>query len=114
MEQAANANGKNGDQMQPQNPDGQDKQNDSCIISSGETEEIKIHENDCDTDLGENKKETDRETSSNNTSIVEEPSRKTTREKQKIPLIDRMLLRPGVIPLPSLVTGASGLFSNAL
>ena len=110
VEQPTNADDKNGDQLKQQNPDGQEKQKDSCILSSNKTPENEIHENNCDINLVDNKKDTDREKSSNDTSTVEEASRKTKREKQKTTLIDRMRLRPGVIPLPSLVTGASGLF----
>lgn len=110
MEQPTNADDKNGDQLKQQNPDGQEKQKDSCILSSNKTREGEIHENNCDRNLVDNKIDTDREKSSNDTSTVEEASRKTKREKQKTTLIDRMRLRPGVIPLPSLVTGASGLF----
>ena len=110
VEQPTNADDKNGDQLKQQNPDGQEKQKDSCILSSNETREREIHENNCDRNLVDNKIDTDREKSSNDTSTVEEASRKTKREKQKTTLIDRMRLRPGVIPLPSLVTGASGLF----
>ena len=110
VEQPTNADDKNGDQLKQQNPDGQEKQKDSCILSSNKTPEGEIHENNCDINLVDNKIDTDREKSSNDTSTVEEASRKTKREKQKTTLIDRMRLRPGVIPLPSLVTGASGLF----
>ena len=110
VEQPTNADDKNGDQLKQQNPDGQEKQKDSCILSSNKTPEGEIHKNNCDINLVDNKKDTDREKSSNDTSTVEEASRKTKREKQKTTLIDRMRLRPGVIPLPSLVTGASGLF----
>ena len=110
VEQPSNADDKNGDQLKQQNPDGQEKQKDSCILSSNKTPEGKIHENNCDINLVDNKIDTDREKSSNDTSTVEEASKKTKREKQKTTLIDRMRLRPGVIPLPSLVTGASGLF----
>ena len=110
VEQPTNADDKNGDQLKLQNPDGQEKQKDSCILSSNKTPEGEIHENNCDRNLVDNKIDTDREKSSNDTSTVEEASRKTKREKQKTTLIDRMRLRPGVIPLPSLVTGASGLF----
>ena len=110
VEQPTNADDKNGDQLKLQNPDGQEKQKDSCILSSNKTPESEIHENNCDINLVDNKIDTDREKSSNDTSTVEEASRKTKREKQKTTLIDRMRLRPGVIPLPSLVTGASGLF----
>ena len=110
VEQPTNADDKNGDQLKQQNPDGQEKQKDSCIHSSDKTREGEIHENNCDRNLVDNKIDTDREKSSNDTSTVEEASRKTKREKQKTTLIDRMRLRPGVIPLPSLVTGASGLF----
>ena len=110
VEQPTNADDKNGDQLKQQNPDGQEKQKDSCILSSDKTREGEIHENNCDRNLVDNKIDTDREKSSNDTSTVEEASRKTKREKQKTTLIDRMRLRPGVIPLPSLVTGASGLF----
>ena len=110
VEQPTNADDKNGDQLKQQNPDGQEKQKDSCILSSDKTGESVIHENNCDRNLVDNKIDTDREKSSNDTSTVEEASRKTKREKQKTTLIDRMRLRPGVIPLPSLVTGASGLF----
>ena len=110
VEQPTNADDKNGDQLKQQNPDGQEKQKDSCILSSDKTREGEIHENNCDTNLVDNKIDTDREKSSNDTSTVEEASKKTKREKQKTTLIDRMRLRPGVIPLPSLVTGASGLF----
>ena len=110
VEQPTNADDKNGDQLKQQNPDGQEKQKDSCILSSDKTGEGEIHENNCDRNLVDNKIDTDREKSSNDTSTVEEASRKTKREKQKTTLIDRMRLRPGVIPLPSLVTGASGLF----
>ena len=110
VEQPTNADDKNGDQLKQQNPDGQEKQKDSCILSSNKTPESEIHENNCDINLVDNKIDTDREKSSNDTSTVEEASRKTKREKQKTTLIDRMRLRPGVIPLPSLVTGASGLF----
>ena len=110
MEQPTNADDKNGDQLKQQNPDGQENQKDSCILSSDKTGESEIHENNCDRNLVDNKIDTDREKSSNDTSTVEEASRKTKREKQKTTLIDRMRLRPGVIPLPSLVTGASGLF----
>lgn len=110
VEQPTNADDKNGDQLKQQNPDGQEKQKDSCILSSNKTREGEIHENNCDRNLVDNKIDTDREKSSNDTSTVEEASRKTKREKQKTTLIDRMRLRPGVIPLPSLVTGASGLF----
>ena len=110
VEQPTNADDKNGDQLKQQNPDGQEKQKDSCILSSNKTPEGEIHENNCDRNLVDNKIDTDREKSSNDTSTVEEASRKTKREKQKTTLIDRMRLRPGVIPLPSLVTGASGLF----
>ena len=110
VEQPTNADDKNGDQLKQQNPDGQEKQKDSCILSSNKTPENEIHENNCDINLVDNKIDTDREKSSNDTSTVEEASRKTKREKQKTTLIDRMRLRPGVIPLPSLVTGASGLF----
>ena len=110
VEQPTNADDENGDQLKQQNPDGQEKQKDSCIHSSDKTREGEIHENNCDKNLVDNKIDTDREKSSNDTSTVEEASRKTKREKQKTTLIDRMRLRPGVIPLPSLVTGASGLF----
>ena len=110
VEQPTNADDENGDQLKQQNPDGQEKQKDSCILSSNKTREGEIHENNCDRNLVDNKIDTDREKSSNDTSTVEEASRKTKREKQKTTLIDRMRLRPGVIPLPSLVTGASGLF----
>ena len=110
VEQPTNADDKNGDQLKQQNPDGQENQKDSCILSSDKTGESEIHENNCDRNLVDNKIDTDREKSSNDTSTVEEASRKTKREKQKTTLIDRMRLRPGVIPLPSLVTGASGLF----
>ena len=110
VEQPTNADDENGDQLKQQNPDGQEKQKDSCILSSDKTGESEIHENNCDRNLVDNKIDTDREKSSNDTSTVEEASRKTKREKQKTTLIDRMRLRPGVIPLPSLVTGASGLF----
>ena len=110
VEQPTNADDKNGDQLKQQNPDGQEKPKDSCILSSDKTGESEIHENNCDRNLVDNKIDTDREKSSNDTSTVEEASRKTKREKQKTTLIDRMRLRPGVIPLPSLVTGASGLF----
>ena len=110
VEQPTNADDKNGDQLKQQNPDGQEKQKDSCILSSNKTPEGEIHENNCDRNLVDNKIDTDREKSSNDTSTAEESSRKTKREKQKTTLIDRMRLRPGVIPLPSLVTGASGLF----
>lgn len=110
VEQPTNADDKNGDQLKQQNPDGQEKQKDSCILSSNKTREGEVHENNCDRNLVDNKIDTDREKSSNDTSTVEEASRKTKREKQKTTLIDRMRLRPGVIPLPSLVTGASGLF----
>lgn len=110
VEQPTNADDKNGDQLKQQNPDGQEKQKDSCILSSNKTREGEIHENNCDRNLVDNKIDTDREKSSNDTSTVEEASKKTKREKQKTTLIDRMRLRPGVIPLPSLVTGASGLF----
>ena len=110
VEQPSNADDKNGDQLKQQNPDGQEKQKDSCILSSNKTPENEIHENNCDINLVDNKIDTDREKSSNDTSTVEEASKKTKREKQKTTLIDRMRLRPGVIPLPSLVTGASGLF----
>lgn len=110
VEQPTNADDKNGDQLKQQNPDGQEKPKDSCILSSDKTREGEIHENNCDRNLVDNKIDTDREKSSNDTSTVEEASRKTKREKQKTTLIDRMRLRPGVIPLPSLVTGASGLF----
>ena len=110
VEQPSNADDKNGDQLKQQNPDGQEKQKDSCILSSDKTQESEIHENNCDRNLVDNKIDTDREKSSNDTSTVEEASKKTKREKQKTTLIDRMRLRPGVIPLPSLVTGASGLF----
>ena len=110
VEQPTNADDKNGDQLKQQNPDGQEKQKASCILSSNKTPESEIHENNCDRNLVDNKIDTDREKSSNDTSTVEEASRKTKREKQKTTLIDRMRLRPGVIPLPSLVTGASGLF----
>ena len=110
VEQPTNADDKNGDQLKQQNPDGQEKQKDSCILSSNKTREGEIHENNCDRNLVDNKIDTDREKSSNDTSTLEEASRKTKREKQKTTLIDRMRLRPGVIPLPSLVTGASGLF----
>ena len=110
VEQPTNADDKNGDQLKQQNPDGQEKQKDSCILSSNKTPEGEIHKNNCDINLVDNKIDTDREKSSNDTSTVEEASRKTKREKQKTTLIDRMRLRPGVIPLPSLVTGASGLF----
>ena len=110
VEQPTNADDENGDQLKQQNPDGQEKQKDSCILSSNKTREGEIHENNCDRNLLDNKIDTDREKSSNDTSTVEEASRKTKREKQKTTLIDRMRLRPGVIPLPSLVTGASGLF----
>ena len=110
VEQPTNADDENGDQLKQQNPDGQEKQKDSCILSSDKTREGEIHENNCDRNLVDNKIDTDREKSSNDTSTVEEASRKTKREKQKTTLIDRMRLRPGVIPLPSLVTGASGLF----
>ena len=109
-EQPTNADDKNGDQLKQQNPDGQEKPKDSCILSSNKTREGEVHENNCDRNLVDNKIDTDREKSSNDTSTVEEASRKTKREKQKTTLIDRMRLRPGVIPLPSLVTGASGLF----
>ena len=109
VEQPTNADDKNGDQLKLQNPDGQEKQKDSCILSSNKTREGEIHENNCDRNLVDNKIDTDREKSSNDTSTVEEASKKTKREKQKTTLIDRMRLRPGVIPLPSLVTGASGL-----
>lgn len=110
VEQPTNADDKNGDQLKQQNPDGQEKPKDSCILSSNKTREGEVHENNCDRNLVDNKIDTDREKSSNDTSTVEEASRKTKREKQKTTLIDRMRLRPGVIPLPSLVTGASGLF----
>ena len=110
VEQPTNADDKNGDQLKQQNPDGQEKQKDSCILSSNKTPEGEIHENNCDRNLVDNKIDTDREKSSNDTSTVEEASKKTKREKQKTTLIDRMRLRPGVIPLPSLVTGASGVF----
>ena len=110
VEQPTNADDENGDQLKQQNPDGQEKQKDSCILSSNKTREGEIHENNCDRNLVDNKIDTDREKSSNDTSTVEEANRKTKREKQKTTLIDRMRLRPGVIPLPSLVTGASGLF----
>ena len=110
VEQPTNADDKNGDQLKQQNPDGQEKQKDSCILSSNKTRKGEVHENNCDRNLVDNKIDTDREKSSNDTSTVEEASRKTKREKQKTTLIDRMRLRPGVIPLPSLVTGASGLF----
>ena len=110
VEQPTNADDENGDQLKQQNPDGQEKPKDSCILSSNKTREGKVHENNCDRNLVDNKIDTDREKSSNDTSTVEEASRKTKREKQKTTLIDRMRLRPGVIPLPSLVTGASGLF----
>ena len=110
VEQPTNADDENGDQLKQQNPDGQEKQKDSCILSSNKTREGEVHENNCDRNLVDNKIDTDREKSSNDTSTVEEASRKTKREKQKTTLIDRMRLRPGVIPLPSLVTGASGLF----
>ena len=110
VEQPTNADDKNGDQLKQQNPDGQEKPKDSCILSSDKTGESEIHENNCDRNLVDNKIDTDREKSSNDTSTVEEASKKTKREKQKTTLIDRMRLRPGVIPLPSLVTGASGLF----
>ena len=110
VEQPTNADDENGDQLKQQNPDGQEKQKDSCTPSPNKTREGEIHENNCDRNLVDNKIDTDREKSSNDTSTVEEASRKTKREKQKTTLIDRMRLRPGVIPLPSLVTGASGLF----
>lgn len=110
VEQPTNADDENGDQLKQQNPDGQEKPKDSCILSSNKTREGEVHENNCDRNLVDNKIDTDREKSSNDTSTVEEASRKTKREKQKTTLIDRMRLRPGVIPLPSLVTGASGLF----
>ena len=109
VEQPSNADDKNGDQLKQQTPDGQEKQKDSCILSSNKTPEGEIHKNNCDINLVDNKIDTDREKSSNDTSTAEEASRKTKREKQKTTLIDRMRLRPGVIPLPSLVTGASGL-----
>lgn len=110
VEQPTNVDDENGDQLKQQNPDGQEKPKDSCILSSNKTREGEVHENNCDRNLVDNKIDTDREKSSNDTSTVEEASRKTKREKQKTTLIDRMRLRPGVIPLPSLVTGASGLF----
>ena len=109
VEQPTNADDKNGDQLKLQNPDGQEKQKDSCILSSNKTRKGEVHENNCDRNLVDSKIDNDREKSSNDTSTVEEGSRKTKREKQKTTLIDRMRLRPGVIPLPSLVTGASGL-----
>ena len=110
VEQPTNADDKNGDQLKQQNPDGHENQKDCSSLSSDKTGEHKIHKNNCDKNFVDNKIDTDREKSSNDTSTVEEASRQTKRDKQKTTLIDRMRLRPGVIPLPSLVTGASGLF----